>query len=63
MINTDVDLQEFVSIAEEKKDQFFVLFTPKQEIYPKKNLLVLPITDYGNVPKHVKDLKLALNNL
>ncbi len=59
-INTNVDLQEFISISEERKDELFVLFTPKTDKTSRENLIVLPITDYGDVPKHAEDLKTAL---
>ena len=59
----DIDLREFASIAKKKKDELFVLFTPEEGFESEENLIVLPITDYGNVPKHTQDLYAALKNL
>ena len=62
-ISTDVELCNFINIAAERKDDIFVLFTPKSVQSSQKNLIILPITDYNNVPKHVHDLKEALERI
>lgn len=62
-ISTDVELCNFINIAAERKDDIFVLFTPKSVQSSQKNLIILPITDYNNVPKHVYDLKKALERI
>lgn len=62
-INTNTDLSEFVSAASENENELFVLFTPNQFESEQKNLFILPITNYNDVPKHVKDLELILKKI
>lgn len=62
-VNTDINLVEFLTIAKEKKEDIFVLFTPKKDIVAlSENTIILPITNYYDVYKHTKDLENALNN-
>lgn len=62
---SDVDLNEFVDLARERIDEIFVIFISpyrdRNEIGElPENAMVLPITNYGDVPKHTVDLEKAL---
>lgn len=61
-INTNTDLNKFILAAKNRKNDLFVLFTPKAFESKEENLFILPITNYNNVPKHTKDLEKLLKD-
>lgn len=56
----DCDINEFISVAKEKENDIFALFTPNVAEVSQENLIVMPITDYNNVLMHAADLETAL---
>ena len=55
--NSNLKLDEFVLTAKKHTGEKFVLFTPDNSIKPEsENMIILPITDYDDVPKHTNEL-------